>query len=90
MFLINLPIGLAAGSAAVRLLPRSSSATPSQLDLVGAALASLASLALIYPLIQGRALGWPAWTYASIAASIVLFGGFAIHLQRRGAALGTR
>jgi EmrB/QacA subfamily drug resistance transporter len=83
VFLINLPIGLAAGIAAARLLPRTASRHASQLDLVGAALAAIASLALIYPLIQGRALGWPAWTYASVAASLVLFAVFAVHLQRR-------
>ncbi len=83
VFLINLPIGIGAGIAAARFLPRTSTRYASQLDLVGAALASIASLALIYPLIQGRALGWPTWTYASIATSVVLFGAFVIHLQRR-------
>lgn len=83
VFLINLPIGIVAGVAAARFLPRTSTRYASQLDFVGGALAAIASLALIYPLIQGRALGWPAWSYASIATSIVLFGVFAIHLQRR-------
>jgi EmrB/QacA subfamily drug resistance transporter len=83
VFLINLPIGVLAAVAAARLLPRASTRHATQLDLVGGALAALASLALIYPLIQGRALGWPVWTYASIGASIVLFGVFALHLQRR-------
>ena len=83
VFLINLPIGIAAGIAAARLLPRTTTRYATQLDLVGGALAAIASLALIYPLIQGRALGWPAWTYASIAASLGLFGAFALHLQRR-------
>jgi EmrB/QacA subfamily drug resistance transporter len=83
VFLINLPLGIAAGIAAARLLPRTSTRHASQLDLIGGALAAIASLALIYPLIQGRALGWPAWTYASIGASLVLFAAFAIHLQRR-------
>jgi EmrB/QacA subfamily drug resistance transporter len=83
VFLINLPIGIVTGVAAARLLPRSSTRYATQLDLAGGALAATASLALIYPLIQGRALGWPAWTYASIAASLALFGIFAIHLHRR-------
>jgi EmrB/QacA subfamily drug resistance transporter len=83
VFLINLPIGTVAGIAAARLLPRTTTRHASQLDLTGGALAAIASLALIYPLIQGRALGWPAWTYASIAASLVLFAGFAVHVQRR-------
>jgi EmrB/QacA subfamily drug resistance transporter len=83
VFLINLPIGLAAGVAAVRLLPRAVTRHASRLDLVGGALAAVASLALIYPVIQGRALGWPVWTYASIGASLLLFGAFALHLHRR-------
>jgi EmrB/QacA subfamily drug resistance transporter len=83
VFLINLPIGLVAGIAAVRLLPRTRTRHASQLDLGGGALAAVASLALVYPMIQGRALGWPAWAYASIGASLLLFGVFAVHLQRR-------
>jgi EmrB/QacA subfamily drug resistance transporter len=86
VFLINLPIGLAAGIAAAQLLPRTAQRHASQLDLVGGALAALASLALIYPLMMAhppRSLGWPAWTYASIAGSVVLFGVFAVHLRHR-------
>ena len=83
VFLVNVPIGIVAGIAAARLLPHTSTRHARQLDLAGAGLAAIASLALIYPLIQGRALGWPAWTYASIATSLALFGAFAIHLQRR-------
>lgn len=82
VFLINLPIGLVAGIAAARLLPRTTVRHASTLDVAGAALAAVASLALIYPLIEGREAGWPAWTYASIAASVVLFGVFALHLRR--------
>jgi nitrate/nitrite transporter NarK len=83
VFLTNVPVGIAAGVAAARLLPKSTVRHAEQLDVLGAGLAALASLALVYPLIQGRALGWPAWTYASIAASAVLFGAFAAHLLRR-------
>ncbi len=83
VFLINVPVGLAAGVAATRLLPRGGVRHAEQLDGLGAALAAVASLALIYPLIQGRALGWPAWTYASMGASVLLFGAFWAHLLRR-------
>jgi EmrB/QacA subfamily drug resistance transporter len=82
VFLINLPIGLGALIAAARLLPKIQQRHAQTLDWLGAALAALASLALVYPLIQGRALGWPAWTFASIVASIVLFGVLGIHLVR--------
>ena len=39
-------------------------------------IAAIASFALIYPLIQGRQLGWPVWTYAAIGASMVGFAAF--------------
>ena len=83
VFLINLPLGLLATVGAARLLPRNETRHAARLDLAGAVLAAVASLAVVYPLIQGRALGWPAWTYASMGASAVLFVVFGVHLKRR-------
>ncbi len=83
VFLINLPIGLIAGIAAAMLLPKATERHAEHLDITGATLATIASLALIYPLIQGRSLGWPAWCYASIAASVVIFAAFGWHIVSR-------
>jgi EmrB/QacA subfamily drug resistance transporter len=83
VFLINLPLGLLATAGAARLLPRNGHRHVESLDLVGAVLAAVASLAIVYPLIQGRALGWPAWTYASMCSSAILFALFGVHLRRR-------
>ncbi|MEV4106064.1 MFS transporter [Nonomuraea sp. NPDC049695] len=85
IFLINLPIGLAAALAGMRFLPEYRLSNATRLDLVGVALVSVASFLLIYPLIQGRELGWPVWTYVSMAASIVLFAVFARYESRRAA-----
>ncbi|GAA3224492.1 DHA2 family efflux MFS transporter permease subunit [Nonomuraea helvata] len=85
IFLINLPIGLAAALAGMRFLPEYRLSNATKLDLVGVALVSVASFLLIYPLIQGRELGWPVWTYISMAASIVLFAVFARYESRRAA-----
>jgi hypothetical protein len=41
-------------------------------DLPGAALLAAALLALLYPLVQGRELGWPLWTFGAIAGGVVL------------------
>ncbi|HWD84503.1 MAG TPA: MFS transporter [Solirubrobacteraceae bacterium] len=82
VFLVNVPLGLLATFGAARLLPRIAVRHADRLDVVGAVLAAVASLAIVYPLIEGRALGWPAWTYASIAGGVVLFGTFAGHLLR--------
>jgi EmrB/QacA subfamily drug resistance transporter len=83
VFFVNLPLGLAALAAAARLLPESRAERPPRLDLGGAALISTAAGLLVYPLIQGRELGWPAWTFVSMAASVVALGAFAVHERRR-------
>jgi EmrB/QacA subfamily drug resistance transporter len=83
VFLVNVPLGIAAIAAAAVLLPRDGRRHAQSLDLTGMFLAGLAALAVVYPLIQGRALGWPAWTYVSLGASVGLFALFGIHLQRR-------
>jgi hypothetical protein len=53
-----------------------------RLDPLGAVLISTASLAIIYPLVQGRELGWPAWTFALLAAGVALLGVFALAERR--------
>jgi EmrB/QacA subfamily drug resistance transporter len=83
VFLVNLPVGTLAGLAAARLLPATRGQHAHRLDLGGAVLASIGALAIVYPLIQGRQLGWPAWTYASIAAGLAVFVAFGLHLRRR-------
>jgi EmrB/QacA subfamily drug resistance transporter len=87
IFLINLPVGLLALLGAAKFLPESKSTHASRLDLPGVALVSVASALLIYPLVQGRELGWPAWTFAAMAASVVvfaIFGWYEVRKQRNG------
>src|SRR5262249_41537043 len=83
VFLINVPLGILATVGAARLLPRTGRRHAESLDVPGAILAAVASLAIVYPLIQGRALGWPAWAYVSIGAGVVLFAVFGLHLRSR-------
>lgn len=76
IFLINLPIGLAAALAAIKFLPEFSNSNATRLDLVGMLLVSVAAFLLIFPLIQGPELDWPAWTFVSMVASIAVFAFF--------------
>ncbi|MCK2217307.1 DHA2 family efflux MFS transporter permease subunit [Actinomadura sp. ATCC 31491] len=85
IFLINLPLGLAAALAGIRFLPEHRESGATRLDLGGVGLVSLAALLLTYPLIQGRELGWPWWTFASMAASVVVFALFGRYESRRAA-----
>jgi EmrB/QacA subfamily drug resistance transporter len=86
VFLVNVPLGIAAIIGAVRLLPASKPDHSIKLDLVGTALVSGFAVLLVYPLIQGREYGWPWWTYASMAAGIALLAAFAVQQRRRDAA----
>jgi EmrB/QacA subfamily drug resistance transporter len=85
VFLINVPIGIAAFIGAVRVLPRTVAHPGMRLDAGGMLLIGVALTAIIYPLIQGRADGWPAWTFASLVAGAVLLGAFVVwERHRRG------
>ncbi|MEU7744056.1 MFS transporter [Nonomuraea sp. NPDC049158] len=85
IFLINLPLGLAAALAGMRFLPEFRLSNATKLDLVGMLLVSAAAFLLIFPLIQGRELDWPVWTFVSMAASIVVFAVFGRYESRRAA-----
>jgi EmrB/QacA subfamily drug resistance transporter len=84
-FLVNLPIGIAALLLAPVAVPESRSATRSRLDIGGAALVTLGITGLLLPLIEGRARGWPAWTWLCFVAAIILCTTFAMQQRRRAA-----
>jgi MFS family permease len=86
VFLVNVPLGIAAIIGAIRLLPPSKPDRGTRLDLTGTALVSAFAILLVYPLIQGREYGWPWWTYASMAAGVAFLVIFAVHQRRRAAA----
>ncbi|HEX3806591.1 MAG TPA: DHA2 family efflux MFS transporter permease subunit [Gaiellaceae bacterium] len=79
VFLVNLPLGAAAVVGALRLMPEGRAAHARRLDIGGTVLVSAAMALLVYPLIEGREAGWPAWTYGSIAAGLALLVVFAFN-----------
>ncbi|GAA2309686.1 hypothetical protein GCM10010149_69820 [Nonomuraea roseoviolacea subsp. roseoviolacea] len=83
IFLINLPLGVAAVLAGLKFLPEIRLSDATRLDLVGVLLVSAAAFLLVYPLIQGPELDWPAWAFVSMAGSVVLFALFAGYESRR-------
>jgi EmrB/QacA subfamily drug resistance transporter len=87
IFLVNLPVGIAAFAGGLLFLRESREPHAMRLDLGGVGLLSLALAALIYPLVQGREQGWPLWTYATLIASLLLFAlflRFEARVARRG------
>ncbi|NHN56153.1 MFS transporter [Calidifontibacter sp. DB0510] len=71
LFFINVPLGILAlvGLATV---PESRSPLPAQVDVRGTVLLGLTLLALLIPMNQGRALGWPWWTWVSLLVVLPL------------------
>lgn len=82
IFLINLPIGIAALLLGLRYLPVDETGTKRRIDLPGVAVLSAALLLVVVPLVFGRDAGWPWWTWVSLAASVPTVVMF-VRLQRR-------
>src|SRR5690349_6607780 len=71
IFFVNVPLGLAAIAAGRRFLPRTAPATPdARIDGLSVTLAVAGGVALVFPLIQGREEGWPAWSFVMLAAGV--------------------
>ncbi len=77
IFLINIPVGIFGLLMAIKYLPNGKSEHPLKLDIIGTGIIIGAMVLLIFPLIEGRDLGWPLWSYSMIAAAVPLFGVFA-------------
>lgn len=89
IFLINVPIGVAAIAAAARFLPTDAPRAERRLDLIGVATMSATVLLIVVPLILGRSEGWPAWTWLCWAGSGLAFMVF-LAAERRLVGRGIR
>jgi MFS family permease len=76
IFLVNIPIGIIAITLVSLMIRESRGPNRATLDLVGVALASLSLVLLIYPIVQGREAGWPAWSFAMLATMVPVLVGF--------------
>jgi EmrB/QacA subfamily drug resistance transporter len=87
VFLINVPVGIAALVAAGRLVPESRSDSARRLDLGGVALGSLVLGLIIVPLVEGRQAGWPWWVPVAFAAALpaaAMWIGYERRVKARG------
>ncbi len=80
-FLINLPVGLVTIIAARRVVPESRGDATS-IDLPGIVLITTALTALVLPLVEGQQLGWPAWSWVSLALVLPLTAAFTLQQRR--------
>jgi MFS family permease len=69
IFLVNVPICVAAIAAGRRVLPEDGARGASRIDVRGVATLSAGLLLIVTPLTLGRGEGWPAWTWICLAAA---------------------
>jgi EmrB/QacA subfamily drug resistance transporter len=70
IFLINVPIAVLAFVSCARLVPETREPSALRPDMVGATLLSATLVAVVYPLLEGRSLGWPGWIWLVLAAGL--------------------
>ncbi|SDG18253.1 MFS transporter [Epilithonimonas hungarica] len=83
IFFINLPIGIIAFAAAKKYLINTKLNSEEKFDYSGVVLFTLALGSLIYPLTEGREKGYPLWSVAMIAFSLILFYIFIVNQKKK-------
>lgn len=72
IFLVNLLIGFIGLIVGLIVIPENKSETANKVDYIGMLLITSALFLLVYPIIQGRELGWPLWSFIMMAVSFIL------------------
>ncbi|MFD9334444.1 MFS transporter [Streptomyces sp. NPDC060028] len=67
VFLVNVPVAVLGLVLALRSVPETRSERPASVDVPGTLLLALSLVSLLLPLTEGRATGWPLWTWVSLA-----------------------
>ena len=83
IFLVNIPFGILAVVAGWYLIPRTPGHPGLRNDFVGIALFGAAVVAIVFPMVEGHSLGWPAWLWGMMAFGLLLAGIFIIWERHR-------
>lgn len=86
IFLVNIPIGIAAVVAGWFFIPRLPGHAGLRNDYVGIGLFGAGILAVVFPIVEGRAYGWPLWAFVMMAAGVALLVAFVLWTRNRAAA----
>jgi EmrB/QacA subfamily drug resistance transporter len=70
VFYVNMPVAVAALIAGARLVPETKDPGARRPFVAGAVLLAGSLVAIVYPLLEGRQLGWPAWVWPLMAAGV--------------------
>jgi len=84
VFFVNLPVAAAALIAGLRFVPETRDPGARRPDVPGAVVLAASLVAIVYPLLEGRTLGWPAWVWLVLAAGLAGLGALGLLEARRG------
>nr|WP_237530777.1 MFS transporter [Streptomyces sp. SID3212] len=82
IFLVNVPVALVGLFLAFRTVPETKSQKPAPIDVPGTLLLTTALVTLLVPLTEGRAAGWPLWTWVTLGVFPVATAAF-LWVERR-------
>jgi EmrB/QacA subfamily drug resistance transporter len=83
VFFVNIPVAVAALIAGLRFVPETRDPGARRPDVTGAVLLAASLVAIVYPLLEGRQLGWPAWVWVLLAAGVAGLGVLGLLEARR-------
>src|SRR6266567_3340715 len=78
VFYVNVPVAVCALIAGIRFVPETRDPAARRPNLPGAVLLAGSLVAIVYPLLEGRQLGWPAWVWPLMAAGLAGLAGGAL------------
>ncbi|MFE5827207.1 MFS transporter [Streptomyces erythrochromogenes] len=87
VFLVNVPVAVIGIVLAVRAVPETRADRPASVDVPGTLLLALSLMSLMLPLTEGRATGWPLWTWVSLGVFPLAVAAFYL-TERRADRLG--
>jgi EmrB/QacA subfamily drug resistance transporter len=83
VFFVNVPVAVVSLIATIQVVPESSDPEAGRPDLFGAGVLAAAIVAIAYPLLEGRDLGWPAWTWVMVASGVGALVALGTLIERR-------
>lgn len=83
IFLVNIPVGAFAILAALRFIPSLPGGKNLRIDVVGVLLATTTLLLILFPLVEGRELGWPRWCFAMMVVAPLAGTAFVLWQRHR-------
>jgi MFS family permease len=82
VFFVNVPVALVTLVTGIRLIPPTRDSHAGRPDLPAATVLAGGLVAIVYPLLEGRELGWPAWTWLLMAAGAAAIAALAVREAR--------